>query len=121
MKLSTIFVINAILSLLFGLGFLLAPAMQLTSFGAVSSAAAELIARTYGGGLLGLALMSWLARGAEMSAARSAIVWGFVVQHAIGALVLLLGISGGVINATGYVAVVLDGLLAVGFVVYGRK
>ena len=78
MKLSTVFTVNSVLSLLFGLGFLLVPAMQLTSFGAESSAAAELIARTYGGGLLGLALMSWLARNAGISDARSAIVWGFI-------------------------------------------
>ncbi len=121
MKLSTVFTVNSVLSLLFGLGFLLVPAMQLTSFGAESSAAAELIARTYGGGLLGLALMSWLARNAGISDARSAIVWGFILQHTIGALVLLLGITGGVINGMGWVAVVLDVLLAVAFLMYGRK
>jgi len=121
MKLSTLFTINAVLSLLFGLGFLLAPAMQLEGFGATSSAPAELIARTYGGALLGVAVMLWMMRKTELSVARTAVVWGLIVQHAISAIVLALGITGGVLNGMGWIAVVLDVLLTVGFVMYGRK
>jgi len=119
MKLNTVFIANATLCALFGVGFLAAPAMQFATFGGQSSPLAEMVARVYGASLLGYAITSWLARKAEPSSARNGIVVGNILFHLVGAGMLMTGMRAGTINAIGGLAVVLSLLLALGFVATG--
>jgi hypothetical protein len=119
MKLYQILTANAVLCALFGLGFVTAPAMQFATFGAETSALAELVARVYGSALLGYALTSWVSRNAGPSPARSAIVVGNLIFHLLGAALLLMGYLAGTLNTMAWLAIVLSLLLALGFAMTG--
>ncbi len=115
MKLSTLFTINAIVSVLFGISFVLAPEFALSFFGVSLSPAGILIARLFGTALLGFAVLTWFARNAGDSEARQAIVMGIFVSEAAAFIVALLGQLGGVLNALGWSAVAIHLLLALGY------
>jgi hypothetical protein len=121
MNLKTMFVINAILTGVFGLGFLLAPEFLVASFGAQIDLAGAMIARAYGSTHLAAAFISWLIRNNNSSYTRRVIAFGFALEHTLIALVLLFGVLSGVLNATGWSSVVIDLLLAIGFFVFGKN
>lgn len=114
MKLKHILIANAIITAFFGLGFVLAPAMQFETFGAQTSVMAETIARSYGASLLGWAVVSWFARNDEPSGARTGLVVASILFHLLGAANLVFAMSAGNINATGWVAVALDVIISAG-------
>lgn len=121
MKLNHVLVVNAIVTAFTGLGFLLAPAMQLATFGAQSTTITEMVARSYGASLLGWAIISWLGRHVEPSATRTGIVAGSIFFHLLGAGNLFYGMSADIINAMGWVPIVLDGLISAGLALTGFR
>jgi hypothetical protein len=121
MKLSTLFSIAAIYMALVGLGLIFAP--QAFGRGAVpTDPSAELIAylRLWGSPLLGIAVLDWLARNAEPSSARNAIILGNIVGFAAIAALDLWGVLSGGRELT-KVFVVVHLLFAVAFIWVGRK
>ena len=91
MTLGNLFVVNAVISLVFGVAAVLAPALLMSSFGATLSPAGILVARLLGATFLGIGVLTWFARNAADSEARQAIVLGLFVENAIGFVVALLG------------------------------
>lgn len=67
MKMRTLFLINAVFQLIFGLGFLLAPAVLLGLFGTKTDTTGITLAHVAGGVILSLAIISWLGKDAEGS------------------------------------------------------
>ena len=121
MNLKTVFTLNAILVGIFGLGFLIAPALLLASFGAQTNPVTALMARGYGSTHLAGAIISWLVRDASSSHIRRIIALAFATEHALIALILLSAVLSGTINATGWPTVVIDILLTAGFIAFGRN
>ncbi len=115
MKLSTLLTINTIVAGVFGLAFVLVPDTAMSLYGATLSPAGVLVARLFGAALLGYAVLSWFARNASESEARSAIVLAMFVGDALGFVVALLGQLSGVVNAVGWSTVAIYLLLALGF------
>lgn len=115
MKLSALFTINAIVALLFGLGFVLAPAATLAPYGVTTNEAGILVARLLGAAFLGFSMIAWFARNTEESAARRAIVLGLFLGFAAGFAVSLFGQFTGVVNALGWSTVGIYLLLALGY------
>ena len=62
MTIRMFFTILAVLSFLFGIGFVLAPGQVLANYGVESSSAMALLGRLFGGALLTLGVILWLAR-----------------------------------------------------------
>lgn len=121
MKLSTLLSIAAIYMALVGLGLIFAP--QAFGRGAVpTDASAELIAylRLWGSPLLGIAVLDWMARNAEPSSARNAIILGNIVGFAAIAALDLWGVVSGGRELTKVFAVI-HLLFAVAFIWVGRK
>jgi len=109
MKFKTVMIIKAIVCLGFGPLLLFVPAWLLNLLGTSYGPGAALTAREYGAALIGNLLLTWLARNAEDSIARRAIIWNLFIYDAI-ALVTTLSIqlSGGLnILGWGIVAVYL--------------
>ena len=80
MKLKAVLTVSAIYLAVLGVGFMLAP--REIGIGAVpADASPALIAylRIFGGPVLGIAVLNWMARNAEPSAARDAIILGNIV------------------------------------------
>lgn len=115
MKLSTLFAINAIVALLFGLGFLLIPEQVVELYDVTLGEAGIFVANIFGAALLGFAAMTWLARNSTASEARNAIMWGLFIEHVVGFVFSLLAQTAGLMNAMGWSIVVIYGLLALGY------
>lgn len=62
MNYRTMFVVNAIMALLFGLGFLFVPTRVLSLFGTETFVSTVWIARLFGTAMLGLGLVLWFAK-----------------------------------------------------------
>ena len=115
MKLSTMFVIYAAISAIFGLAFVFVPETSLALYGITLGPGGILIARLFGAALLEFALLSWLARNAGDSEARKAIILAVFIGEAVGFIVVLLGQLSGEVNALGWSTVAIYLLLALGF------
>jgi len=116
MTFTTISVISAVVALALGGGFLFAPSFMLGQWGLAHEAPAVFVSRRIGAIYLGLAVVFALGRGAAESTLRDALCVGLAV-----ALVLLAGtgmaearakrVSSGIA-----VSIVVEVLLAAGFV-----
>jgi len=115
MKLSTMFIIYAVVSAIFGFTFVFVPETALAFYGITLSPGGITIARLFGAALLEFALLSWFVRNAGDSEARKAIILAIFVGEAVGFVVALFGQLSGVVNALGWSTVAVYLLLALGF------
>src|SRR4030042_3156575 len=123
MKFKTVMIIKAIVCLGFCSLLLFVPGLLLNLLGASFRSGAALTAREYGAALIGNLLLTWLARNAEDSVARRAIIWNLFIYDAIGLVVtLLIQLSGG-LNALGWgiVAVYLFFTLGFGYLLLPQR
>ena len=119
MSLKNLFLVKAILSLIFGLSFIFFTALSMDFFGVMEiRAAGVLMGRLLGGTLVGMAVIAWYAQALDADAGRSAIVNGFIVTDLLGFVITLLAVLDGVINAIGWISVVVYLILAIGFIYY---
>ncbi len=96
MKFKTVMIIKAIICLGFGPLLLFVPGWLLGILGSSFCPGAALTAREYGAALIGNLLLTWLARNADDSIARRAIIWHLFVYDAIALIAtLIIQLSGG--------------------------
>ncbi len=115
MTLRNLFIVNAVISLVFGVAAVLAPALLLSTYGVTLSPAGILVTRLLGAAFLGICVLTWFARDAADSEARRAIVLGLFVENAVGFIVALLGQLAGLANPLGWSIVAIYLLLALGY------
>lgn len=115
MTLKLLFTINAVAASLFGLGFLLVPAPLLALYGLSPDPNLIYLARLLGGAVLGYGIVTWMARPADASPARRAIVFGYFVGFAASLVAALMGQLAGVVNAWGWSTVALYVLFTLGY------
>jgi hypothetical membrane protein len=121
MKLKAVLTVSSIYLAVLGVGFMLAP--QEIGIDAVpADASPALIAylRIFGGPILGIAVLNWLARNAEPSAARNAIVLGNIVGFGCVTLMDVWGVFSGGARPVAKLFLVIHLLMTVAFVVAGR-
>jgi hypothetical protein len=123
MTLKTYFSIFAVLSVVFGIGFVLAPAQVLANYGIESTPALSLMSRLFGGTLLAMAVILWCAKDFRDQAAVRAALIGIGVADAVNLVVALLGVTSGTINALGWstVLIYLCGALGAGYFLAANK
>jgi len=107
MTIKTFFAIFAVLSVLFGVGFVLAPGQVLSNYGVESSPAIALMSRLFGGTLLAMAVILWSARDFHDAAAVRAVLIGTGIADAVNFVVATAATSSGTINALGWSTVVI--------------
>src|ERR1043166_399401 len=115
MKLNTILSISSVYMALLSLGFMFAP--QPVGLGAVpADASPALIAylRVFGSTFLGIAVINWLARHSEPSAALNAIVVGNIIGFGAAALLDVWGIFSGARQLV-YLFAAIHFLITIGF------
>jgi hypothetical protein len=116
MKMRTLFIINAVIQLFFGLGFMLAPTIVLGLFGTQTDATGITLAHVAGGVILSLAIISWLGRDIDTDRAQDAIAWGAVFfAHFQAGILTLFAILNGIFNTLAWSAVVMDAFFVVAF------
>jgi hypothetical protein len=115
MTLKNLFVFNAIVAVLFGVGYLISPNFVLASYGVTLSEAGELIGRALGAVYLEVGLLTWMVRDLKGGPALRSMVLAFFVGNVLGLIVILLGQLSGIANALGWSAVAIYALLALGY------
>lgn len=115
MRLSNLFIFNTIVALPFGLGFLIAPEALAGLYGVASSPATNLIGQFFGLSLITIGLVTWNFRYIEDSDAQRAVIRGLLAGDMLGLIVGLIGTLSGVINALGWLTVVLYLILVLGY------
>ena len=119
MKPNVLLTISAIYVALVGLGMLFVPQALIFSGSAGTPMGVFFALRSCGCSLLGVAVMNWMARNAEASKSRDAILVGNTVAYALAVIVFLINVfSGGA--ALVWVYVIISALFAVAFYVVGR-
>ena len=115
MKLNTLMVINSIIAFVFGIAFVLIPWQVLSLYGTQPSPELNYVGQLFGGALLTFAVLTWIARNADKSDARKAIVMALLIGDVIGFILSLIAQLNNVVNNFGWSTVVIYFLLAIGF------
>lgn len=117
MQIKALFIITAVIALIFGILFVIIPGPMYSLYGLESTMMLNYMGGLFGAALIAIGLISWQSRNAADSDARRAIVLGFFIADAVGFVVALIGQLSGVVNALGWLTVVIYFLLALGFAV----
>ena len=115
MKLSTFLSIVGVVAVLFGIGFVAAPADVLEQYGITADRYVVIMSRFFGGTLINIGLIAWFARNIADALGRRSIVLAGLIGDLIGFFVALQGQMSGDINALGWSTVFIYGLFALGF------
>ena len=118
MNLRTLMVINTVIAGVFGIAFVLIPWQVLSIYGVQPNPAINYIGQLFGAALLAFAVLTWTAKSAADSDARTAIIRALFVGDALGFIVALIAQLGGVVNNLGWSTVIIYLFLAVGFGYY---
>ena len=121
MKLSTLFSIFGIVSLILGIVLLLFPNQMMSLLGISSlDNLSVMLIRFIGGFTLSLGMMSWFVRDAEASKARDAIILGLTLGNAIAAIIIIWSALSGIFTFLIWVEAALFVLFAAAFFFVGR-
>ena len=115
MKLSTLMVINTVISAVFGIAFVLIPWQVYSLYGVEPSPQLNYMGQLFGAALIAFAILTWSARNASDSDSRNAIILALFIGDGIGFVMALIGQLGNVVNNFGWSTVVIYFILTVGF------
>ena len=115
MKLRNLLVVNAIVALVYGIGFVLAPATVLSLYGMTQGTSEALAGQYFGVALIAIGLLTWFTRNVADSEAQRAIILALLISDVVGVIVSILGTVSGVMSAVGWSAVGIYLLLALGY------
>lgn len=116
MKLSkTLIIIMAILSLVWGIGFILIPRFFWSLYGIVLDTQGVYLSRQLGTLFFMLGVILWLAKNDQGSIAMQGIITGLFIGNSLGFVLGLIGQLTADISMLGWVGVLSYLLLAIGF------
>lgn len=115
MKLTTFFIINSIIALIYGISYELAPTAVLALYGAAQSPSSILLARLFGAALIGIGLLTWFSRNVKDTDALRAIILSMLIYDVIGVIVSAHGTVSGAMSAVGWTGVAVFLILALGY------
>ena len=102
MGLKTVMIIKAVVCLVFGILLLFVPGPLLVLLGSSYGPGAAITAREYGAALIGVLMLTWLARNAEDSIARRAIITNLFVYDGVALIAMLILQLSGAMNLLGW-------------------
>jgi hypothetical protein len=111
------FVLNSVVALLFGLGFLIVPNWALGLFGTETFVSTVLLARLFGAAMLGLGLALWFARDISDPAAQKGMAIALLIAALTGLVVSGLGTfaAHAVLRTNGWLLMVVYLLFGLGY------
>jgi hypothetical protein len=110
-----LFTLNGVIAGGYGVALLVAAGPILDVYGITPNPEGVYMARWFGLELLGIGLVTWLARDATASAGGQTIARALTVTYTIGVVLALWGTLFGPFNALGWIAVALNLGLGAGF------
>ncbi|HLS56486.1 MAG TPA: hypothetical protein VK052_10440 [Zeimonas sp.] len=114
MKVSSYLAISGVVAILFGLGFLLAPQAALPVYGVPAEPHNLMQTRYFGGAMVWVGLVAWLARKVRDGEALRALLQAGVVGNAVGALISIWAALSGLQNAMAWSSVLIYTLFLLG-------
>lgn len=115
MKLNTLFMLNFILALVFGVGLIFAPTALTSLYDAEITAAGAFMGQLFGACLVGFAILSWLARDISDFKSRQALAMMFFLGYLLALVLSLIAQFNQVVGALGWANVAAYALLGFGF------
>jgi hypothetical protein len=115
--------IIAILGVVHGIAFVVAPEQVAASYGMVSSPSSVLTARLFGGALIAWGAILWAARTFRDEGAVRSVLMATCVAEVVSLVEVIAGTLAGTMNAMGWVAVLiyLFGAVGCGYFLMGQK
>jgi len=108
------FIINAIVAVLFGLGFLVVPSMVIKQFGVDDYASTRLVAQFFGTAMLALGLLLWFAKDVTEAGTQRGMAIALLVGAVGGLIVTFLGMTSRVMRSNGWFVMVIYLLFGLG-------
>jgi hypothetical protein len=115
MNYRTMFMINAFIAALLGLGFLVVPGRLLDQFGVDEYAATKLISQFFGTALLGLGLLLWFAKDVGDANLQKGMAIALLVGAAAGLVITVFGTTSGVLRSNWWIAMVVYAILGLAY------
>jgi hypothetical protein len=115
MKLTSFLMLATIVAAVFGIAFLLAPSQLVALYGVTLTPATEVIGRIAGSVILGFAIVFWAARNGSGAETFKAVMTAGLIANGLDCLILLHATVTGLVNGLGWLQVLINGALAVGF------
>ena len=113
MKISSFLTLKAIISLAFGIGFAVIPAVVWSIYGVTLDPAGIMMTRFFGACLLGIGLICWVNRNADFNFLKG-ITLSLCIADTIGFIVALSAQLSDIMNTLGWINVGIWLLLALG-------
>jgi hypothetical protein len=110
------FTLSAVLGFFFGLGFLLFPAMVMSTYGLTDLApVTTYFIRIVGGSFIGFSTLAWLVRNEPDSNTRQNILFAYFVSYLLILVVMFYDQVTNPVSALAWVNIVLQAFMTVGF------
>jgi hypothetical protein len=115
MKLNSFLMLATVVAAVFGLAFLIVPSQLVALYGVTLTPATEVIGRIAGSVILGFAIVFWGARDGSGAETFKAMMMAGLIANGLDALILLHATVTGLVNGLGWLQVLINGALAIGF------
>jgi len=115
MNVKTMMLASTVVAGVFGLALAIVPGTVLATYGVTADAGALCMGQAYGAALVGIAVLSWFAKDAPESEARTAIVRGLFGFNVVALIVTIPVQLNHVMNAVGWSAVAIYLLFTLGW------
>jgi uncharacterized membrane protein YqgA involved in biofilm formation len=119
MKLSYVFIYQAVVAILLGLSGLVVPTTLGDIYGASLDKLAQTLAQYFGAAFITLGLISWFLRNAPESSERLWVVRSLAIGALLGLIPDFLAITNNLVNQLGWLNVALAVISTIGFGYYG--
>ena len=110
-----LFLINALIAVLLGLGFLLMPDRILGQLGVDGYAATQLLSQFFGTAMLGLGLLLWFAKDVSEVHLQKGMGIALLVGAVAGLMITVMGTASGILRANGWIAIVVYAILGLAY------
>ncbi|HXF85536.1 MAG TPA: hypothetical protein VNK49_09110 [Anaerolineales bacterium] len=114
MNYKLLFVLNAVVVLVFGLALLLLPAMVLGQFQMDARVPEVFLSRVVGAALVSVGLLLWFAKDVDEAAQKNFGV-ASLVGSVLALIVTVVGVASGVVRSNGWIAIVVEVLFGLGY------
>src|SRR6201991_1603415 len=112
---SNFMMLATVVAAVFVLAFLVARSALVGLYGVKLTPATEVIGRIAGSVILGFAIVFWGAREGNAADALKSVMMAGLIANALDALILLHATATGLLNGLGWLQVLINGALAIGF------
>jgi len=115
MSYKVVFVINALVALVFGVAFLVVPTIALKQFGVDEYASTKLVLQFFGTGLLTIGLLAWFAKNVTDAGVQKGMGVAMLIGSVAGLVMSVIGVATGAVRTLGWLAIVIYAVFVLGY------